>query len=158
MQPSIIRPSQTKLNLNHISFFTTVNMALVQEENKENNKNQDGERQEFILQPLRSMINFFRKSKLSRHLLSNSTKTRHFMAPRTTNLKMDSDLQIVLKPQNHHFMMKDLKKNSNLEKMLKMRKTYAPQILQRTTKKLMKTNDTKNLMRIMARHLECHIG
>ena len=80
------------------------------------------------------------------------------MAPKTTILKMESDLQIVLKPQNHHFMMKDLKKNANLEKMLKMRKTYAPQILQRTTKKLMKTDNTENLMRIMARHLEYHIG
>ena len=78
------------------------------------------------------------------------------MAPKTTNLKMNSDLQIVKKPQNRHFMAKDLKKNANLEKKLKMRKTYAPQILQRTMKKLM--TDTKNLMRIMARHLDCHIG
>ena len=58
------------------------------------------------------------------------------MAPKTTNLKMDSDLQFVLKPQNRPFMAKNLKKNANLEKMLKMRKTYAPQILQRTFKKL----------------------
>ena len=51
------RPSQTKLKLNHISFFTTVNMALVQKEKK---KNQDIERQAFILRPLRSTINLFR--------------------------------------------------------------------------------------------------
>jgi hypothetical protein len=102
-------------------------MALVQEENKENKKNQDVARQEFILQPLRLMINFFRKSKMSQHVLSNSTKTRHFMATRTTNLKMDSDLQMVLKPQNHHFMMKDLKKDANLGKMLKMRKSFKGQ-------------------------------
>ena len=98
----------------------------------------------------------FRKSKLSRHLLSQSTETCHFMAPKMKNLKMESDL--LLKPQNRHFMTKNLKKNANLEKMLKMRKTYALQILQRTTKNLMKTDDTENLMRIMARHLECHTG
>ena len=80
------------------------------------------------------------------------------MAPNTTNLKMDTDLQFVLKPQNRHFMAKKMKKNANLEKMLKMRKNYVPQILQRTTKNLMKTDDTENLMRIMARHLECQIG
>ena len=50
------RPSQTKLNLSHISFFTTVNMAQVQKEKK----SQDVKRQNSILQPRWSMINFFR--------------------------------------------------------------------------------------------------
>ena len=52
-------------------------------------------------------------------------------------------------------MTKNLKKNANLEKM---RKIHVSQIFQRMTKNLMKAIDTKNLMIIMARPLECLFG
>ena len=95
------------------------------------------------------MINFFRKSKLSQDLLSHSTKTRHFMAPKTMNLKMDSDLQFMMKPQNCYLMTKNLKKNVNLKEMLKMRKTYAVKSFK---------GQQKIWWRPTARHLECHTG
>ena len=52
-------------------------------------------------------------------------------------------------------MTKNLKKNANLEKM---RKIHVSKIFQSMTKNLMKAIDTKNLMIIMARPLECLFG
>ena len=101
---------------------------------------------------------YFRKSKLSRHLLSHSTKNPSLHSSKDNKFEDEQRPSNCIEASKPSLYDKNLKKNADLKKMLKMRKTYAPQILQRETKKSMKTDKAKNLMRIMARHLECHIG
>ena len=106
--------------------------------------------QEFILQPLRLVINFFRKSKLQhQNPLLHGSKDNEFENGQWPSICVEAS-----KPSLND---KKFEKECQPPKDVENEKNLCSSNPSKDNKKIDEDRVTKNLMRIMARHLECHI-